>query len=96
MIDTYPAGRALSRELKGGYTGPQRAQLGGVIRSVVLGAKMAETVGFEPTEGFNTLTVLAGPRTRPDYATSPGRTRIPDGCGAPKWRRVWDSNPRWW
>lgn len=31
----------------------------------------AETVGFEPTEGFNTLTVLAGPRTRPDYATSP-------------------------
>lgn len=32
---------------------------------------VAETVGFEPTEGFNTLTVLAGPRTRPDYATSP-------------------------
>ena len=28
-------------------------------------------MGFEPTEGFKTLTVLAGPRTRPYYATSP-------------------------
>ena len=35
---------------------------------------VAETVGFEPTEGFNTLTVLAGPRTRPYYATSPCTT----------------------
>src|SRR5665647_3324016 len=33
----------------------------------------AETVGFEPTEGVTPFTALAGPRTRPDYATSPRR-----------------------
>src|SRR5512133_2498888 len=31
----------------------------------------AETVGFEPTEEVAPLTALAGPRTRPNYATSP-------------------------
>ena len=47
---------------------------------------MAETVGFEPTEGFNTLTVLAGPRTRPYYATSPCTPRgtgIENTCTLP-------------
>ena len=33
----------------------------------------AETVGFEPTERVTPFTALAGPRTRPDYATSPRR-----------------------
>lgn len=40
----------------------------------------AETVGFEPTEGVTPFTALAGPRTRPDYATSPG---VGKGTGRP-------------
>lgn len=54
---------------------------------------VAETVGFEPTEGFNTLTVLAGPRTRPDYATSPSNCCTathdtgPTGPAKPRKRR---------
>lgn len=39
--------------------------------------KLAETVGFEPTEGFDPFTALAGPRTRPGYATSPSAHRLP-------------------
>src|SRR5690606_23141026 len=57
-----------------------RASRSGAFRSP--GRSRAETVGFEPTEEVAPLTALAGPRTRPDYATSPGRLRLPGPSSA--------------
>lgn len=81
-----PTQAAMQKDATGELAEPART-IAGLATSIAEGQKktpgalaraggsnvdnLAETVGFEPTEGFNTLTVLAGPRTRPGYATSP-------------------------
>src|SRR5665648_169240 len=70
-----PAGRPNPVRHRGATTSPSGTdtKLGPASPGGQGAGPRAETVGFEPTERVTPFTALAGPRTRPDYATSPRR-----------------------